>query len=590
MKLRVKCAVVESQMFKLVISDDEGQKTVVPLLRDEVTIGREEGNTIRLTERNVSRAHARLRRQSDTYVIEDLGSYNGIVINGERLESEIQLSAGDRVAIGDYALAFESDADRVSKPPPSVRPSAPPPRFVILGEPAPGAEFALRRPVVRIGRDDRLDIPIYHKSISHEHAEVQLKDGKVTIFDLESLNGIRVNGVQTSRAVLEAGDEIEIGAVRLQFFAQEARTNLQPLHKVEAASANASYSKTAPVGRLAAAALGLVLLGGGAAFFLMSESGEPGFDSHFDFDADSIAAAPTLETPSPDGGEPARVPEATDVYPPQPEPDPIDAKEARAMAREAKTSCRKALRSGDWEEALSHARFALRMSPQDKVARDCMLAAREGIGDSESLAEAERELAADRVESAYALLTALPKRSPLRKTPQFAEVRSRYVAAHQAYGARALRLGQADKAKREASLILEIPGISTAERKAAKALQNRARRAPSQSRSELAANEPSPQTASAVSAKPDTKPDPKPTQTADTLQQARECLARGDNACVIRLLEGGGAQNASALALLIETYRATGNQVAARRHMGWFVTKYPSNSRAERYRKMLGED
>ena len=42
-------------MWKLVIEDDEGKRTVVPLTRDEYTLGRREGNTIRLTERNVSR-------------------------------------------------------------------------------------------------------------------------------------------------------------------------------------------------------------------------------------------------------------------------------------------------------------------------------------------------------------------------------------------------------------------------------------------------------------------------------------------------------------------------------------------------------
>ena len=47
-------------MWKLAIEDDEGKQTVVPLTRDEYTIGRKDGNTIRLTERNVSREHARL--------------------------------------------------------------------------------------------------------------------------------------------------------------------------------------------------------------------------------------------------------------------------------------------------------------------------------------------------------------------------------------------------------------------------------------------------------------------------------------------------------------------------------------------------
>jgi hypothetical protein len=329
----------------------------------------------------------------------------------------------------------------------------------------------------------------------------------------------------------------------------------------------------------------------------MPDFDEQGFEPDFDFDVGSIAAAPTLETPPPSPEErleQAGAPAATDVYPPEPERDPIDAKEAKAMAREAKAKCKKALRAGDWEEALSQARFALRMNAQDKAARDCLLAAREGIGDSESLAEAQREIAADRVESAYALLTALPKKSPLRKSPEFAEVRSRYVAAHQAYGARALRLGQADKAKREASLILGLSGLTGAERTAAKELQSQARRAASQSPRKPAADEPSSGTSSGTSSAAEstveTKPETKPAQSADALQQARQCLARGDNACVIRLLEDGGARNASALALLIETYRATGNQAAARRHMRGFVTKYPSNSRTERYREMLGQD
>ena len=61
-------------MYKLVISDDEGKNTVVPLVRDEITIGRKEGNTIRLTERNVARRHARLLKSNGRFVSEDLHS------------------------------------------------------------------------------------------------------------------------------------------------------------------------------------------------------------------------------------------------------------------------------------------------------------------------------------------------------------------------------------------------------------------------------------------------------------------------------------------------------------------------------------
>jgi pSer/pThr/pTyr-binding forkhead associated (FHA) protein len=82
-------------MFKLVIQDDEGKTTVVPLIRDEITIGRKEGNTIRLTERNVSRKHAKISRANGAVAIEDLGSYNGVRVNGTRIS---QRTVGSRSA------------------------------------------------------------------------------------------------------------------------------------------------------------------------------------------------------------------------------------------------------------------------------------------------------------------------------------------------------------------------------------------------------------------------------------------------------------------------------------------------------------
>ncbi|HZI08024.1 MAG TPA: FHA domain-containing protein, partial [Archangium sp.] len=97
-------------MLKLIIEDDEGRKTVVPFVRDEITIGRQEGNTIRLTERNVSRRHARLVRQNGHVLVEDLGSYNGVRINGERIQGQTEIRDGDLIQIGDYDLAVQKEA------------------------------------------------------------------------------------------------------------------------------------------------------------------------------------------------------------------------------------------------------------------------------------------------------------------------------------------------------------------------------------------------------------------------------------------------------------------------------------------------
>src|SRR5712671_3405053 len=96
-------------MFKLVIQDDEGKTTIVPLIRDEITIGRKEGNTIRLTERNVSRRHAKLSKTNGSIYIEDCSSYNGIRVNGARIQGRIAIGEGDRIQIGDYLLALRMD-------------------------------------------------------------------------------------------------------------------------------------------------------------------------------------------------------------------------------------------------------------------------------------------------------------------------------------------------------------------------------------------------------------------------------------------------------------------------------------------------
>jgi len=96
-------------VFKLTIEDDEGKTTVVPLARDEITIGRLEGNTIRLTERNVSRRHARLLRQNGALYIEDLASFTGVRVNGTKIAAATPLREGDEVQIGDYRIALRGE-------------------------------------------------------------------------------------------------------------------------------------------------------------------------------------------------------------------------------------------------------------------------------------------------------------------------------------------------------------------------------------------------------------------------------------------------------------------------------------------------
>src|SRR5438874_2596369 len=124
--------------MKLIIEDDEGRKTVVQLVRDEITIGRQDGNTIRLTERNVSRRHASLVKENGNVLIEDLGSYNGVRVNGEKITGRMRIKEGDLVEIGDYDLGIQGKIDAPAMTPAagSPRPPTIPPGALKAARPA----------------------------------------------------------------------------------------------------------------------------------------------------------------------------------------------------------------------------------------------------------------------------------------------------------------------------------------------------------------------------------------------------------------------------------------------------------------------
>ncbi len=74
--------------------------------QDVVTIGRNVLNDVVLDDPRVSRHHALLRRVDGAFRIEDLGSTNGIYVNGERVERAV-LREGDQLQIGGQVLRFD---------------------------------------------------------------------------------------------------------------------------------------------------------------------------------------------------------------------------------------------------------------------------------------------------------------------------------------------------------------------------------------------------------------------------------------------------------------------------------------------------
>ena len=106
-----------------------------------------------------------------------------------------------------------------------VLPATPPP---VVPGPAPGATYcgALRvGPDVFtiadggaiIGRSRRADIVLSDPNVSRQHAEVRREGDSYVVLDLDSTNGVFVNGRPAKRATLQEGDVIELGATRLRF-------------------------------------------------------------------------------------------------------------------------------------------------------------------------------------------------------------------------------------------------------------------------------------------------------------------------------------------------------------------------------------
>ncbi len=201
-------------MWRVTI-EAEGEESVVVEIEEGVhDIGRARGNRIRLTERNVSRSHARLSLRPRGAVIEDLDSQHGTYLNGEVIDREVPLLPADVVQIGAYQIQVQPGAPSEARRDAEGRAQA---RVVLLEGGTPGAAFPLAGSRVVIGRGEGADIWINDTSVSRAHCELRaLPDGRFEARDLDSANGIAHNGKRLKRAIVGPGDVLGLGRVKVR--------------------------------------------------------------------------------------------------------------------------------------------------------------------------------------------------------------------------------------------------------------------------------------------------------------------------------------------------------------------------------------
>lgn len=108
-------------MARLIVLMPLGQRLVYDIMQ-ETTIGRIADNTVSIPEPHISKTHCRITLQGGGYVLEDLGSRNGTLINGTRIAAPTPLQNGTRFSLGGTECIFLIEDRRAALEPPPAHP------------------------------------------------------------------------------------------------------------------------------------------------------------------------------------------------------------------------------------------------------------------------------------------------------------------------------------------------------------------------------------------------------------------------------------------------------------------------------------
>lgn len=262
------------QVTNLTSNENVLEKVVPPEL-DIVTIGRHPSSYVYLTSAHVSKEHALIIQDNDSFYLIDKSS-NGTLLNQTRVERDkrIRLKSNDVVTAGEYQITFTIEEDQpvpqMIKAPAATQKAVTPAATVsnttntgfassrpleaiktdaLSANDDPGATFASLptsfQDVIRglepgeessylvmvggkkdgqrvelkgstsevfVGRGANCQVQIDHASISPTHAKVRMDWAGITVYDLNSQTGVFINGVRiASSRKLHNGDEISFG-------------------------------------------------------------------------------------------------------------------------------------------------------------------------------------------------------------------------------------------------------------------------------------------------------------------------------------------------------------------------------------------
>lgn len=284
-------------MLQLIITRDDDHIQTKVLAPGEYSVGRLEENDIVLDDRQVSRRHARLVVTEQGASLEDLGSSNKMVLDGQEMDT-IALRPDQAVTIRPFVLSFASLPDMDDKTivlgagagevhedatmimaGPSAAPKM---KLIVVQGQDQGAEYDLRPGSIILGRAEECDVRLNDPSVSRRHAQVEVESDRILIKDLGSTVGTFVNDDRIQEHALSVGDVLRLGGSTLELSSDSAKVIEKHIPgKQRRAGGSPKPVKVAKQGSggkgkvIAAAFVILAVVTGAAVFFLGSDAEKP---------------------------------------------------------------------------------------------------------------------------------------------------------------------------------------------------------------------------------------------------------------------------------------------------------------------------
>ncbi|MBC8318692.1 MAG: FHA domain-containing protein [Desulfobulbaceae bacterium] len=209
---------------------------------DRKIIGRGGEASVVVDNTAISREHTALILKNDTYYIEDLGSLNGTMVNGRKIDALVQLFEGDTIEIGKFhllptgtekkapleaqstALDYGDETVFVRPKKPLARPASkaeekPVHRLLVVQGTASPREISLdRRNSIKIGKDPSSDLLVTGFLVARAQCYIIKREQHFYIVPQRSWVGTRLNSFKVKREhLLRKGDLIEIKKVQILF-------------------------------------------------------------------------------------------------------------------------------------------------------------------------------------------------------------------------------------------------------------------------------------------------------------------------------------------------------------------------------------